>query len=156
MGATTHDVTIGYRYIHETGQDKRYSTSLSTGNRVGTTQTFDNGTRAHSLYLDDRIAYGNWRVTPGIRYEKIESDREPSGTADDSTFHVRNSRGLPSLNIAYLVNDKLTLYTNYSTSFGAVQYTQLNSMSDANPRSRKSPGRWKRACATPASRSIPN
>jgi Fe(3+) dicitrate transport protein len=132
-GSTTHDVTVGYRYIRETGQDRRYSTSLATGDRVGTEQVFDNGTRAHSFYLDDRIAYGNWRVTPGIRYEKIESDREPSGTTDDSTFHVRNSKGLPSLNVAYLVNDKLTLYTNYSTSFGAVQYTQLNSMSDANP-----------------------
>ncbi|WP_373454479.1 TonB-dependent siderophore receptor [Bordetella genomosp. 9] len=132
-GSTTHDVTVGYRYIRETGQDRRYSTSLATGDRVGATQVFDNGTRAHSFYLDDRIAYGNWRVTPGIRYEKIESDREPSGTADDSTFEVRNSRGLPSLNVAYLVNDRLTLYTNYSTSFGAVQYTQLNSMSDSNP-----------------------
>ncbi|MCD0505664.1 TonB-dependent receptor family protein [Bordetella petrii] len=132
-GATTHDVTIGYRYIHETGQDRRYSTSLATGERIGVTQTFDNETRAHSLYLDDRIAYGNWRITPGMRYEKIDTDREPSGAADDTAFHVRNSRGLPSLNLAYLVNDELTLYTNYSTSFGAVQYTQLNSMSASNP-----------------------
>jgi Fe(3+) dicitrate transport protein len=132
-GPTTHDVTVGYRYIQETGQDRRYSTSLSTGARVGAYQVFDNQTHAHSLYLDDRIAYGDWRVTPGLRYERIQSDREPSGTADDSPFHVRNNRALPSLNIAYLVDDKLTLYTNYSTSFGTVQYTQLNSMSDANP-----------------------
>lgn len=132
-GPTTHDVTVGYRYIHETGQDKRYSESLLTGLRTGAAQTFDNETEAHSIYLDDRIAYGNWRVTPGIRYERIRSDRQPNGTADDSAFHVRNSRGLPSLNIAYLVDDALTLYTNYSTSFGAVQYTQLNSMSASNP-----------------------
>jgi Fe(3+) dicitrate transport protein len=132
-GSTTHDVTVGYRYIHETGQDRRYSTSLDTGNRTGTEQTFDNSTHAHSVYIDDRIAYGNWRITPGIRYENIESDRDPQHTSDDSSFHVRNSKGLPSLNVAYLVSPELTLYTSYSTSFGAVQYTQLNSMSDANP-----------------------
>ncbi|WP_454727636.1 MULTISPECIES: TonB-dependent receptor family protein [Cupriavidus] len=133
LGPTTHDVTIGYRYIHESGTDTRYATALATGLQVGPSQVFDNGTNAHSVYLDDRIAYGHWRVTPGIRYEKIGSDRQPSGTTDDTPFHVGNSRALPSLNVAYLVNDKLTLYTSYSTSFGAVQYTQLNSMSATNP-----------------------
>src|SRR5690606_22744502 len=48
-------------------------------------------------------------------------------------FHVRNSRALPSLNVSYAPSERLTLYTAYSTSFGAVQYTQLNSMSDTNP-----------------------
>lgn len=132
-GPTTHDVTIGYRYIHEAGTDTRYSTSLATGIQVGPSQVFDNGTNAHSIYLDDRIAYGRWRVTPGIRYEKISSDRQPNGTTNDTPFDVDNSRALPSLNVAYLVNEKLTLYTSYSTSFGAVQYTQLNSMSATNP-----------------------
>lgn len=133
FGPTTHDFTVGYRYVHESGTDTRYATSLATGLQVGPSQVFDNGTNAHSVYLDDRIAYGRWRVTPGIRYEKISSDRQPSGTTNDTPFDVGNSRGLPSLNVAYLVNDKLTLYTSYSTSFGAVQYTQLNSMSAANP-----------------------
>ncbi|WP_442951960.1 TonB-dependent siderophore receptor [Orrella sp. JC864] len=132
-GPTQHDVTVGYRYIHETGQDRRHAVSLATGQRVGAAQVFDNETRAHSFYLDDRIAYGNWRITPGVRYERIRSDRQPSGTADDSPFHVRNNRALPSLNLAYLYSDALTLYANYSTSFGAVQYTQLNSMSESNP-----------------------
>uniref|UniRef100_UPI00313B677D TonB-dependent siderophore receptor n=1 Tax=unclassified Cupriavidus TaxID=2640874 RepID=UPI00313B677D len=132
-GPTTHDVTIGYRYIHESGTDTRYATSLTTGNQIGVSQIFDNGTNAHSIYLDDRIAYDRWRITPGIRYEKINSDRQPSGTTDDTPFHVGNSRALPSLNVSYLVSDKFTLYTSYSTSFGAVQYTQLNSMSATNP-----------------------
>lgn len=131
-GPTTHDVTLGYRYIRETGQDRRYSRSLSTGAKSAT-QTFDNSTHANSFYLDDRIAYENWRVTPGLRYERIRSDRTPSGTGNDTPYKVRNNKFLPSLNIAYLVNEDLTLYTSYSTSFGAVQYTQLNSMSDANP-----------------------
>ncbi len=34
-GPTSHDVTIGYRYIHESGQDRRYSESLATGQRIG-------------------------------------------------------------------------------------------------------------------------
>lgn len=132
-GPATHDVTVGYRYIRETGQDRRFSTNAATSQQVGVTQVFENGTRAHSVYVDDRIAYDKWRITPGVRYEKIESDRNPSGTADDTPFHVSNSRALPSLNVSYLPSERLTLYTAYSTSFGAVQYTQLNSMSETNP-----------------------
>ena len=131
-GSTTHDVTVGYRYVRETGEDRRYAESLDTGVRSGA-QSFDNATHAHSFYLDDRIAIGNWRLTPGIRYERIKSERTSHGTGDDGRFEVRNSKGLPSLNIAYLLNDELTLFTNYNTSFGAVQYTQLNSMSGSNP-----------------------
>ncbi|WP_260986203.1 TonB-dependent siderophore receptor [Bordetella genomosp. 13] len=131
LGSTTHDVTVGYRYIRETGEDKRYNTLLSSG-RANPATVFVNGTRAHSFYIDDRIAYGSWRVTPGVRYERIDSDRHQQGT-DDEPFEQRNRKALPSLNIAYLVNPNLTLYTNYNTSFGAVQYTQLNSMSATNP-----------------------
>jgi len=131
IGPTTHDVTVGYRYIRETGEDKRYSTSLATGLASAAT-VYSNGTRAHSFYIDDRIAYGPWRVTPGVRYEHIDSDRHQLGT-DDAPFEQRNRKALPSLNIAYLVNPELTLYANYNTSFGAVQYTQLNSMSADNP-----------------------
>ncbi|SAI67682.1 ferric-siderophore receptor [Bordetella ansorpii] len=130
-GPTTHDVTVGYRFIRETGEDKRYNTLLSNG-RASAATVFVNGTRAHSVYIDDRIAYGDWRVTPGVRYERIDSDRHQQGTSDEP-FEQRNRKALPSLNIAYLVNPNLTLYTNYNTSFGAVQYTQLNSMSATNP-----------------------
>ncbi len=47
---------------------------------------FDNATDAHAVYIDDRIAYGNWRVTPGVRFEHIETEpREQRGTATRSS-----------------------------------------------------------------------
>lgn len=130
-GPTTHDVTVGYRFVRETGADRRYFETLATG-LPGPTTTFTNGTRAHSVYVDDRVAIGNWRITPGVRYERIESDRYQNNT-DVDKFESRNNKALPSLNVSYLVNPELTLFSNYSTSFGAVQYTQLNSMSATNP-----------------------
>jgi Fe(3+) dicitrate transport protein len=83
------------------------------------------------VYVDDRIAFGAWRITPGIRFERIRSDRVDA-TAK-STFSSDNDKYLPSLNVAYLVNPALTVFANYSTSFGPVQNTQLNSQSAANP-----------------------
>ncbi|MYM28496.1 TonB-dependent siderophore receptor [Duganella sp. CY15W] len=126
----THDVTVGYRYLRERGDDNNYVQTVATGAN-GATTTFINSTDAHAAYIDDRIALGAWRVTPGVRYEKISSTRnDVNGKA---SFETDNNKALPSLNVAYLVNRALTVFANYTTSFGAVQNTQLNSQTPNNP-----------------------
>lgn len=126
----THDVTVGYRYLRERGDDNNYVQTVATGAN-GATTTFINSTDAHAAYIDDRIALGAWRVTPGVRYEKISSTRnDVNGKA---SFGTDNNKALPSLNVAYLVNRALTVFANYTTSFGAVQNTQLNSQTPNNP-----------------------
>ena len=129
FGATTHDVTAGYRYLRERGDDNSYSASV--GGTPGAVRTFDNSTDAHALYIDDRIAWGAWRITPGLRFEHIESQRTDRSNAQ--VFETSNDKPLPALNIAYLATPALTLFTNYGTSFGPVQNLQLNSQSATNP-----------------------
>ncbi|WP_414650290.1 TonB-dependent receptor family protein [Duganella sp.] len=126
----THDVTVGYRFLRERGDDNNYVRNVATG-VDGATSTFDNSTDAHAVYVDDRIALGAWRVTPGVRYERIRSRRDD--IAGHNTFESNNNKALPSLNVAYLVNRALTVFANYTTSFGPVQNTQLNSQTPANP-----------------------
>ncbi|SHM62626.1 Fe(3+) dicitrate transport protein [Duganella sacchari] len=126
----THDVTVGYRYLRERGDDNNYVQTVATGAN-GAATTFINSTDANAAYIDDRIALGAWRVTPGVRYEKISSTRnDVNGKA---SFETDNNKALPSLNVAYLVNRALTVFANYTTSFGAVQNTQLNSQTPNNP-----------------------
>lgn len=129
-GALTHDVTVGYRFIRERGSDNSYNTTLSTGTNSATV-SFNNATDAHAVYVDDKIAVGAWRITPGIRIERITSQRED--LAAKSTFDVRNNKPLPSLNVAYVLSRELTLFGNFNTSFGPVQNLQLNSQTPANP-----------------------
>ncbi|WP_371874518.1 TonB-dependent receptor family protein [Undibacterium terreum] len=129
-GATTHDVTAGYRYLRERGSDSSYVETISS-HGTGAVSVFNNATDAHAAYIDDRIAYGEWRITPGVRFEHISSDRDDLSAR--KTFETRNNKSLPSLNIAYLVNPALTVFTNYTTSFGPVQNLQLNSQTAANP-----------------------
>jgi len=126
----THDVTVGYRYLRERGDDNNFTRNVATGVN-GVVTTFDNSTDAHSVYIDDRIAVGAWRITPGIRFERIRSDRVDASAK--STFSTDNDKYLPSLNVAYLVNPALTVFANYSNSFGPVQNVQLNSQTAANP-----------------------
>ena len=144
----THDVTVGYRYLTERGDDNNYIQTVSSG-ASGAISTFDNSTDAHSAYIDDRIALGAWRITPGVRYERISSER--NDLAGKTTFTTDNNKALPSLNVAYLVNRALTVFGNYTTSFGPVQNTQLNSQSATNPlkpelaRTAELGARWKTA-----------
>jgi Fe(3+) dicitrate transport protein len=126
----THDVTVGYRYLRERGDDNNYIQTAATG-ATGATSTFLNRTDAHAAYVDDRIALGAWRITPGLRYEHIKSER--NDLTAKSVFETDNNKALPSLNVAYLVNRALTVFANYTTSFGPVQNTQLNSQTSANP-----------------------
>lgn len=130
IGGMTHDVTTGYRYLRERGDDNSYVQTVKTGVN-GATSTFVNSTDAHAVYVDDRIALGAWRITPGLRYEHIKSER--NDVSAKSLFETDNNKALPSLNVAYLVNRALTVFANYTTSFGPVQNTQLNSQTPANP-----------------------
>ncbi|VVE66182.1 iron transporter [Pandoraea pnomenusa] len=130
VGPTAHDVTVGYRFIRERGDDNSWSTNLATGRNTAT-QTFYNYTSANAFYLDDRMAWGNWRFTPGVRYEMIRSQRVDKTSG--ATYRTDNNKPLPSVNLSYLVNSAWTIFADYSTSFGPVQNTQLNSMSASNP-----------------------
>ncbi|MBP0596758.1 TonB-dependent siderophore receptor [Herbaspirillum sp. LeCh32-8] len=130
LGSTTHDVTVGYRYLRERGTDYDFSQTIATGVIVPAT-AYNNSTDANAGYIDDKIAIGKWRITPGLRFESIRSTRAAVGGA--STFEMSNNKPLPSVNVAYLLNNELTLFANYNTSFGVVQNTQLSTTSAANP-----------------------
>lgn len=130
IGGTSNDVTVGYRYLRERGHDDVFNKTFATG-ALSATTTNENSTDAHAIYIDDKIAFGSWRITPGVRFEHIESVRRD--LSNNNSFPVTNNKALPSLHAAYLLNQAATLFANYSTSFGPVQNTQLNSQTAANP-----------------------
>ncbi|EKS70346.1 TonB-dependent receptor [Burkholderia sp. SJ98] len=130
IGPVQQDVTIGYRYVRERGDDNSYNQTIATG-LIGPTSTFDNSTDAHAVYLDDKIAWGRWRLTPGIRFEHISSER--NNVSLNQLYESTNNKPLPAVSLSYLVSPTLTLFTDYSTSFGPVQNIQLNSQSATNP-----------------------
>jgi Fe(3+) dicitrate transport protein len=151
LGSTTHDVTVGYRFLRERGDDNSVVETVATGG-FGAMSTFDNFTDAHAAYIDDRIAVGPWRITPGVRYEHIASTRDDA--TNGGSFGTLNTRFLPSLNVAYLLTPTWTLFANYGTSFGPVQNIQLNSQTADNPlkpelaRTAEAGTRWKGAGLT--------
>ena len=138
----TQEVTIGYRYLEESNAEKDIRTLSDDVRADGrnpyslaryTKQTTSGGTRANAFYIDDQIEVGNWTITPGVRYEMIETynnikEFETSGQPkkrDNSRPRVDYNEALPTLSIAYRINDYWNVFANAGVSFGPMQYNQL-------------------------------
>ncbi|HHR1156418.1 TPA: TonB-dependent Fe(3+) dicitrate receptor FecA [Raoultella ornithinolytica] len=127
LGAFAHEVGVGYRYVNESTHEMRYYTPTVSGKLPDTASPYDrdtrSGTEAHAWYIDDRIDIGNWTVTPGMRFEHIESYQDDSlkGTRQQVSYNAP----LPALNVLYHLTDSWNLYANTEGSFGTVQYSQI-------------------------------
>lgn len=77
LGETAHEVGVGYRYVSESSHELCYTSPASSGKLPTSNSPYDrdtqSGTQAHAWYIDDRIDVGNWTLTPGMRYERIQS-----------------------------------------------------------------------------------
>ena len=127
LGPTSHEVGVGYRYINEAGHELRYRTPISNNQYPTTNSRNDRdtrgGTEANALFVDDRIDIGKWTITPGVRYEMIESQQTNNLT--DVKYKGDYNTALPALNVLYHLSDSWNLYANTEGSFGSVQYSQM-------------------------------
>ena len=141
----TQEVTVGYRYLEESNAEKDVRTLSNDIRAIGgnpyslaryTRQTSSGGTRANAFYIDDRIDIGNWTITPGVRYEMIDTHNtitefqdangaQPGAFKSSRTPKVSYNEALPTLSIAYRINDYWSVFTNAGISFGPMQYNQL-------------------------------
>lgn len=127
LGESWHELGIGYRYVNEAGHELRYREPTSADRLPTTASRNDRDTRgsteAHAIYLDDRIDIGRWTITPGIRYEMIDS--EQSNKINGVRYQGSYNTALPALNVMYHLTDQWNLYANTEGSFGSVQYSQM-------------------------------
>ncbi|WP_054899192.1 MULTISPECIES: TonB-dependent Fe(3+) dicitrate receptor FecA [unclassified Pseudomonas] len=126
LGQSWHELGIGYRYINEAGHELRFREPVN-GNLPTTASRNDRDTRgsteAHAIYLDDRIDIGRWTITPGVRYEMIDSAQ--SNSLNGQRYQGSYNTALPALNVMYHLTDRWNLYANTEGSFGSVQYSQM-------------------------------
>lgn len=132
IGNTNHNLEFGVR-VHSDQEDRlqlnsNYSQidgSLvlddlgilgNAGNRI---QEAD----AIAIHIHDDIQFGNWTISPGLRYEDIEQQRTRYNDGEARSF--RDSREndtqvfLPGLGVLYQVNDELSLIAGVHKGFTA-------------------------------------
>lgn len=128
---TAHEVTVGYRYLNETADEKGYRSgwydpatqTSAPDSRANYYQHTSGGTEAHAAYIDDAVNVGDWTITPGLRYESIRTHVDDAFA--DISREKQYSEPLPSLNVMYHLSSEWKLFANANTSFGSLQYFQL-------------------------------
>lgn len=131
-GEATHDMEIGLRY-HEDEEDRlqRNSTYQQLGGRLVLNDLGELGNagnrvqqaEAVAFYIQDKIEFGSWILTPGLRYESIDQMR--TRYRDGATRNFRDSREnhtsvwLPGFGAIYSLSDRLSLVAGIHKGFTA-------------------------------------
>jgi len=146
IGASSHSLQAGVR-LHRDEEDRlQYDSSYqqfngalvlndvgvlgAAGNRIQEAQ-------ALAVHVYDRIEWGNWLITPGLRYEDIELGRTRfnGGVQRDYRDGRENNVQvlLPGIGASYRVNDSLTVlggahkgFTTPSNSPGVDEEQAIN------------------------------
>ncbi len=138
-GDTQHELSVGYRFVKEEADLTRYRwNNFAAGDAPksieGILRSEDKaGTTAHAAFIDDRIGFGAWEITPGVRIENVEVYRDSlirKNNPNDFRNEESYTEVLPSLSASYMASPALTLFSNYSTSFGTLQHLQLSDNTD--------------------------
>ena len=131
-GAASHAIEIGAR-LHRDEEDRyqeddrfRMVDGRMVLTRIGAPGSQDNrvgDAKAISLYVQDTISFGQWVLTPGVRYESIDlrSTRYSTATGRrdvvQSVVESEVSAVIPGFGATYLLSDELTLFASVHRGF---------------------------------------
>ena len=134
LGNTQNEITVGYRYLDE--ESSELSSRSGSYDAGAATPAFaprsssEGGTKAHAVYVDNRLELGRWTITPGIRFESIETHNNFTaynnlGPTNTVNAKIDSDEFLPSLSVMYSANENWNFFANAGVSFGPQQYNQL-------------------------------
>lgn len=123
-GNTSHDLEFGIRYHYDEEDRFQHEDLYSITNGVmamtsagapGSNANRLASAHATAIFLEDQIEINDWTITPGIRYEHIELERENRATGQVSTndFDVV----VPGIGIAYQLNDSTSFFGGVHKGF---------------------------------------
>lgn len=132
VGEVKHQLEVGVR-LHEDEEDRLQRNSTyqqingqlqlndlgelgNAGNRVQEAQ-------ALAVHIYDRIEFGNWVLTPGLRFEDIQQQRTRFNDGESRTFRDDRENDtqviLPGLGALYKIDDNFTLVAGAHKGFTA-------------------------------------
>ena len=115
-GSVNHGLNLGYEF-YDTENNK-------TDARTGKYSQGESG-RLHSLYVEDKIALGNFSLTPGIRYDHYTLENPNTGEKSYDRFSK-------ALEAAYQFDSGFKAYVSYADLFRAPDTMNAMFLSYAN------------------------
>ena len=142
LAGANHDIDIGVR-LHEDEEDRLQRNSsyrqqdgrlmLDDPGLLGNAGNRIQHAEAVALYIQDRIAFGRWAVSPGLRYESIDQERtrfesrygrtgDPASRDPSNLRDTRQNRTrvwLPGMGVSFDPNERLRLFGGVHKGFTA-------------------------------------
>ncbi len=132
IGSSSHSFEAGIRY-HEDEEDRLQRNSsyqqlggeliLNDLGELGNAGNRVQQAEAIALHIYDRIEFGQWTLTPGLRYEAIDQQRTRYNDGAQRTFRdSRNNKTtvlLPGIGVLFAVNDTLGIVAGAHKGFTA-------------------------------------
>ncbi len=137
-GSITHDVLIGLDWRYSQADEKNYSGTASTisyinpvyGKAVGNlslSRDRDIYSRQTGLYIQDQLAYENWRLLVGGRYDWVKNDVDVNFTKNSDVDADKSAEDFSGrVGLLYKFDNGLSPYISYSESFNLVTKTDKN------------------------------
>ena len=115
-GAANHRLRVGYEFYDTDNEKQDLNHSRTTQGESG---------RLHSLYVEDKIAIGNFSLTPGMRYDHYTLENPSTG---EKTY----DRFSKALEAAYQFDNGFKAYVAYADLFRAPDTMNAMFLSYAN------------------------
>lgn len=131
--SAAHDLEVGVRLHRDEEErfqeDDRYDMTdgapvLSSLGIPGSNSNRVSSAEALAVFVEDRIAFGNWTVTPGARYEIIDLERADYGRSDPdrtgtdlSVTENQVSELVPGVAVQYRINPESAWFAGLYKGF---------------------------------------
>ena len=128
-----HEINLGAR-IHNDEMDRfqwvdtfalagDLSLSSISAGIPGTDSNRIDSANAFSLFVQDKMTYGDFQITAGVRYENVNLARDDWGKTDPTRTNIAANRKnevsaiLPSVGVTYQLNDSWVLLAGVQKAF---------------------------------------
>ncbi len=133
LGTVSHEIETGLR-VHEDEVDRFQhddlyamrsgSLVLTSAGAPGSQSNRVNSAEVTSFFVEDRIGFGKWQLTPGVRFEQIDLVRNDYATDDpdrsDGPTRVRNNSidvVIPGVGASYSLDNGIMLLAGAHRGF---------------------------------------
>lgn len=127
-----HEITFGARYVNE-DVDYLLDQTKFSDNITTVIRDWKIKTSAIAGYVSDTMSFmdGDLSITPGLRYEKVNSDFGDNLSTDSNDDKIKNmSSFLPGLSIGYQASPSVFLFANSQKSLKSPQVAQVRKDGD--------------------------
>ena len=137
-GSISHDVLIGLDWRYSQADEENYTGTASTisyinpeyGSPVGSlslSRDRDIYSRQTGIYIQDQLAYENWRLLIGGRYDWVKNDVDVNFTDSTDVDADKSAEDFSGrVGLVYKFDNGLSPYVSYSESFNLVTSTDVN------------------------------